>query len=157
MAKFNLLILILSLLFSISCFPDDELHKKDYELIANFNSHKEQFNQILQIIQETCNVSPNHEKGLKLTIENLAKYKSLAKELGFSEETFGNCIKDGVEFVDSVQGLAVSGSSKGYAFLRNKPEILTDSLDTYSHPNLDSYIAYKNIEGNWYLFFEFDN
>jgi hypothetical protein len=158
MCKLKLILLTFSLLFSTSCFPSFyEQHKKDNKLIETFNLHRAQFNQILQIMQENCNDSKNQEKGLKLTDENLAKYKRLAKEIGFSEETFGNCIKDGVEFVDSVQGLAVSGSSKGYAFLNNKPEILTVRLDTYQHPNPDSYTAYRNIEGNWYLFFEFDN
>lgn len=126
-------------------------------MIENFTQHKEQFDQILQIMRENCDVSQNPANKVKLNDEKLAEYKKLSKEIGFSDEVFGNCVKDGVEFVDSVQGLAVSGSAKGYAFLVNKPETVADNLNTYSHPNFDSYTVYRNIEGNWYLFFEFNN
>ena len=158
MGKFRFLILFFSLTFFVGCFPNyDEKHKKDEELITNFQSHKEEFNQLLQIILEECKTSQSSKEGFKLSGEKLAKYKHLSKEIGLPNNTMGNCLKNGVEFVDSVQGLAVSGSSKGFAFLKNKPEILVDNLDSYSHTTLDSYTAFRNIESNWYLYFEYDN
>ena len=62
-----------------------------------------------------------------------------------------------VWFHASTRGLAVSGSSKGYAYLLEKPKTLVDNLDEYWSKDNKSFTAFRQIEGNWYLYFDYED
>lgn len=56
----------------------------------------------------------------------------------------------------SRQGLVTGGSSKGYAYLKEKPEIVVDSLNDFQFEKSEErrLVAYKQITENWYLYYE---
>lgn len=146
-------------------------HPKDEILIENFNVHRGEFEELLQMFKadrslgrvgdgftrtasffEKC-TGPNawNGKEIEVTKERLATYEQLFIKLGLSGGIEGYCEKDQVFFRASSKGLYMSGSSKGYAYLVNPPKLIVDSLNTYRSP--DEVTAFKHIDGNWYLFF----
>ena len=54
-------------------------------------------------------------------------------------------------FFSTSQGLSVTGSTKGYAFLTDPPKLVVQSLDTYWSDDKRSFTAFRHIDGNWYL------
>jgi hypothetical protein len=80
--------------------------------------------------------------------------------LGLSAGIEGYCEKDAILFYASTKGLSVTGSTKGYAYLKKVPENsekLVNSLDDYWSPDGKSFTAYRRIEGNWYLYFDYED
>lgn len=173
-----IVILILTVTSSLlcSCLPisDEKEHPRDEELIENFQSHKAEFNQLLQMFQEDKSIgrvafnftrtssffekckSANSWDGktVEPSDERLAEYRRLFKVLDLSKGIEGYCEKNIIWFYSSSRGLSVSGSSKGFAYVLEKPEITVDSLNDYRFKNDESSPAFRHIEGNWYLFLD---
>jgi hypothetical protein len=173
------LALVLLAFFAIGCMTDiwKKEHPKDEKLIENFQSHKEEFNQLLQMFLEDKYVgridfdftrasdffekckSSDGQNGneIELSKDRLESYRKLFNELGLSFGIEGYCEKEKVIFYASTQGLSVSGSTKGYAYLANPPEKIVDNLDKYWSQDRQSFTAFRHIEGNWYLYFDYED
>ncbi len=171
------LILIGCILFCCVLACEDKEHSKDEQLIQNFQNHKAEFNQLVQMFQEDKSLGrvsydftrtsnffekckePNGWNGKEIEVSNerLYQYRKLFKNLGLSAGIEGYCEKEIIEFIASTRGLSVTGSSKGYAYLQKPPKILVDSLDNYWSEDKKSFTAYKHIEGNWYLYFDYED
>ncbi len=165
---------ILVLFFFVSC--GEKSHPKDVELIANFQNHKEEFNQLLKMFQEDESLgrvasdftrknfyekgSPKkwNRKEIEADEKRLTEYRKLFGQLGLSAGIEGYEEKDSIWFHASAQGLAVSGSSKGYVFVLKKPvpDLVVESLDDTKPNGKESTLAYRHIEGNWYLYYAID-
>lgn len=152
-------------------------HPKDAKMIENFGAHRSKFEELLKMFEadrslgrvgpdftrnasffEKC-VGPNAWDG-KVTLvaeERLAAYRQLFKELGLTAGIEGYCDKIEVLFYASTRGLSVSGSMKGYSNLKVRPEVVVESLDTYWSADGRSFTAYKQIDGNWYLYFNYED
>ncbi len=140
-------------------------HPTDEELLGNWQTHKTDFDQLLQMFQTDKKLSrvsfdftrPEHPDEIGISIERVNKYKGYFNKLGLTAGIEGYDERDTIWFYSSTQGLAVSGSSKGYAYLEIKPKLIVDDLDKYWSKDGKSFTAFKNIEGNWYLYLQFQN
>lgn len=140
-------------------------HPSDDVLIANFQSHKSQFDQLLQMFIADKGLGrvakdftrPANPAEIGVTPERLAEYRKLFTTLGLRSGIEGYDPKDTVTFYASTQGLAVSGSSKGFAYLKEPPKILVDKLDGYRSADGRSFTVYRHLEGNWYLYLDYED
>lgn len=48
-----------------------------------------------------------------------------------------------IEFIATTSGLSISGSSKGYAFLENKTDLIVENLDEYFSSDERLFTAVK--------------
>ncbi len=160
-------LLVYALMFSWIFTSGDIPHKPDEELIANFQSHKAEFNKLLQMVNEDKDLkrvdyywtAPENPQTIGVSQERIDEYRRLFNKADIPRGFAAFQSKDYIEFISSAQGLAVSGSSKSYVYSIERPSNVVDNLDTYRSPESKSsptYPAYRHIEGNWYLCFEAD-
>jgi hypothetical protein len=100
---------------------------------------------------------PEDPGSIGVTQQRLRSYRELFKALGLPDGIEGYDKKEIIWFHVSSQGLSVSGSSKGYAYLVKRPELLVHSLEDYWSEDGQSFTAFRLIEGNWYLYFDFED
>jgi hypothetical protein len=94
-----------------------------------------------------------------LSDERWDEYRALFRKLGSSN---GICRYEkehpGVVYVlYSDQGLAVGGSSKGYAYSPYPLEPTYESLDRSPTDLASNDYAYKRIDDHWYIFYTWDD
>ena len=156
-------ILMLSTAFTGGDIP----HKSDEELIANFHSHRPEFDRLLQMINEDQGLlrvddswtSPENPQAVGISRERIDAYHGLFRRAGIPRGFSAFQTRDFIEFIASAQGLVVSGSSKGYLYATEPPPRLVDDLDNYRPQDKGlsrAFPVFRHIEGNWYLFFEAD-
>jgi len=100
---------------------------------------------------------PDDPRTVGVSLERLGEYRKLFNTLGLSNGIEGYKEKDLIYFRASAQGLAVSGSGKGYAFAVVRPAVVVHNLDNYRSEDSRSFTAFRHIEGNWYLYLEFED
>jgi hypothetical protein len=143
-------------------------------MLDNFQAHKTEFNQLLQMFltdQKLMGVAyqwtdPANIQSAGITPERLKAYDGL-----FWKVNLGLALRPSlslrrhhdqedpkaVEFIFSTRGLAVSGSVKGYVYTVKRPSLVVDNLNTYRSEDGKSFTAYRYIEGNWYLFYDYND
>jgi hypothetical protein len=100
---------------------------------------------------------PEKPGEIGITEERIKEYRRFFDELKLTAGIEGYEPKDSVMFIRSTQGLSISGSSKGFAYLEKRPELLVDSLDDYRSKDGRSFTAFRHIEGNWYLYYDYED
>ena len=168
------------LIFSLSMSCGEKEHPKDEKLIEIYQSHKNEFNQLLQMFQEdkslgrvapeftrTANFfeeckAPNiwNGKNIEIGEARLSEYRKLFSLLELPAGIEGYCEKDIILFYASTKGLSVTGSSKGFAYLEEMPTgnlKIVENLDNYWSSDGKSFRAFRRIEGNWYLYFDYED
>jgi len=137
-------------------------HPSDKKLIENFQTHKAAFDQLLRMFLADKGLGrvgedftrPENASSVGVNAEGLKAYRRLFERLGLKGGVEGYDEKDIVLFYASAEGLSVSGSSKGYAYCKQRPPLVVEDLDSYKSPGDKSFTAFRHLEGNWYLFFE---
>jgi len=140
-------------------------HPSDKDLIDNWRSHKNDFETLLQMFltdKQLGRVAPTFTRPenpgeIGVTVARLSEYRNYFSKLDLTAGIEGYDEKDIIWFHASTQGLTVTGSAKGYAYTKTKPKLLVDDLDKYWSKNGRSFTAFKSIEGNWYLYFEYED
>lgn len=162
---------LISLVFAFVILPSGCLsgfskeHPKDAELLENFQTHKAGFNQLLQMFFADKGLGrvaydftrPEDLRTVGVSSERLSEYKKLFRKLDLSAGIEGYNEKDYIWFHASTQGLSVTGSGKGYAYLKERPPLVVDDLDTYWSKDGRSFTAFRHIEDNWYLYFDYED
>lgn len=155
---------ILMVVVMSSVFPDvsGQPHQSDEELIANFNSHKAEFEKLLAMVLEDKMLSrvdenytePSDAQAVGISQERIAEYRRLFRELGIARGFSAPDSRDYVEFISSSQGWVDSGSSKGYLYGTGQTQMaLIDSLDKFSSQPRPRGSGRRRIEGKWSLYF----
>jgi hypothetical protein len=140
-------------------------HPSDQSLLTNFQNHRTEFDQLLQTFLADKGLGrvaydftrPENPQTIGISPDRLQQYRKLFGRLGLSEGIEGYDEKDLVWFHASAQGLSVTGSGKGYAYLTKPPPLVVDSLDNYWSKDGKSFTAFRHIEGNWYLYLEYED
>lgn len=140
-------------------------HPNDEALLQRFRTHRQEFEQLLHMYQVDKGLGrvapgftrPANPAEVGVTKERIDEYRRLFIVLGLSAGIEGYGERDTVFFYASTQGLSVSGSSKGFAYLTKPPALMVDQLDGYRSPDGRSFSAFRHIEGNWYLHFDFED
>ena len=176
----NLVLLfgIIVVIAGSACFLYAEKdHPKDRDLLEFFSENRHDFDALIAMFKADRSlgrIGSNFErtssffgecKGdkvwngdkIEVTKERLSDYRSLFTKLKLPAGIEGYCDKHEIYLYASTKGLSITGSTKGYAFLDERPKVLVDDLDTYWSADGKSFIAYRHIEGNWYLFFDYED
>ena len=154
-----------SLLLILSIAGCSSRHPTDQKLLAEFQSHKAQFEQLLAMFQADKKLErvaysftrPDNPVEIGITRERIQQYRDLFDNLKLTAGIEGLEPKDMVMFHRSTYGLSVSGSSKGFAYFLKPPQLLVDSLDGYRSKDGRSFTAFRHIEGNWYLYYDYED
>lgn len=134
-ASLGVLGLLLLVSFN-SAFPS-ERHRSDDELIANFEAHRGKFAEAVEQFHARGWVDAELLKAMEVNVDGVIEYP-----------------RDVITFADSVQGIAVSGSSKGYAYSKTPPKPLVDVTDGYRGGDGSGFLVYRHIEGPWYIYYD---
>lgn len=140
-------------------------HPSDESLIKNFEKNQTAFNELVGMIQQDKELArvdddwtlPDNPSSIGITSERIAKYRQIFKELKIPRGFYSFTDPVRITLLASSSGLSVSGSSKGYAFLENKPDLVVENLDNHHSPNSHSFTAYRHLSGNWYLVYDFED
>jgi hypothetical protein len=149
-------------------------HPSDREMLNNFQKHKTEFDQLLQMFiadQQLESVahqwtSPTDLQLAGITPQRLEEYNALIWKINLRIDfcrlairpcmslwkVYGQTGLDAVEFSFSSRGLAVSGSVKGYIYTFKSPSPIVDNLDKYTSES-GKFTVYRHIEENWYLYY----
>ncbi len=149
----------------------------DQSLIQRFETRRDSFEKLLEMFKsdrslgrvaydftrtasffERCEGADAwNGKEIEVSNSRLREYRSLFSELELSAGIEGYCQKDFVTFIGATQGLSISGSSKGFAYIEKPPKLIVEDLDSYFSEDRRSFIAFRRIEGNWYLYRDFED
>ncbi len=136
-----------------------QAHPPTSTLILNFQNHRAEFNQLLQMFLQDKSaerIAPAFTRPANApSPAELAEYRALFTRLGLQVGIEGYGEKRQVFFIASTFGLSVSGSGKGYAYCVERPALVVDDIDHYRSPDGKSFTAFQHIEGNWYLYFDY--
>jgi hypothetical protein len=133
----SLAVLALLLVVSFDSGFPSERHRPDDELIANFKSHRGQFAEAVAQFRARGWVDAALLKAMDVNSDGVIEYP-----------------RDVITFTDSVQGIAVSGSSKGYAYSKTPPRPLVEVTDSYHGGDGGGFLVYRHIEGPWYIYYD---
>lgn len=134
--------------------------ESEEDLRSNFAANREAIGQILKMQHEDSDVVriapeftrlkdnwawPREDVGF--SEERWERYRKLFKEAGITDGIDSN---DGnVFFYVSSQGLSVTGTSRGYAHVKDTPRSVVANFERC--PRREG-ICYVKVEDNWYLF-----
>ena len=157
----------------------EKYHPKDADMIENFNAHREDFETLVQMLKEdralgrvandftrTSNffgdckeetMECSTAKEIGVTEARLSEYRRLFNKLDLEKGIEGYGKKETIAFLASTKGLSVTGSTKGYWHTTVAPKTIVDDLDTYWSADGKSFLATRHIDGNWYLFFDYED
>jgi hypothetical protein len=162
MRNFPLPILLLMVLSLMGCSAK---HPSDQVLLTDFENHKAEFNQLLEMFLADKKMSrvsyhftrPENPSEVGVSEQRLQEYRDLFAKLDLSDGMEGNKDKDMVWFYASLSGVTVATSSKGFAYSSKPPQYLANSLDGYRSPDGKAYTVFRHIEGNWYLYLDVED
>lgn len=147
-------------------------HPSSASMIHQFHEHRKEFEETLQMFlidKELGRVAPHFTRPddpskIGVSPERIARYRMLLRSAGVSDGIEGYGRKDEICFRVSDRGLSISGSAKGIAWRTGPPEpakVLVDDLDAYLMKMFPgdhhSFTAYQRIEGNWYLYYDYED
>jgi hypothetical protein len=132
-----------------------DAHPTDTEMLAQFREHRAELETIVGMLladPQVERLAPDFTRPdpLPITAERLADYRKRLAAAGIRHGISRH--GDGVEFIVSTQGLAVSGSAKSFFHdeaAADDAEVTDGDLDTVAGGS--SALFQRHIEGNWWL------
>jgi len=154
--------IILLLLFRCGC---DSSHPSDQTLLDNFTKHEQDFGKLVAMIWtdkqlqrvDATGTNPGDLQSIGVSPERISEYRTLFSRLSIPRGFYAFHNPERFTFLASAQGLSVSGSAKGYAYLEDKPDLVVTNLEAYCPADGRSFTAYQHIKGNWYLYFDYED
>jgi hypothetical protein len=158
-------------------------HPSDEEMMANFIEHRDEFETLRRMMQSDGQLKrvdfnwtqPDDPASVGITPQRIELYRELSRRVGLERgvEAFGDSAKR-VTFLASARGLSISGSSKSYVWLAQRPkgdrdQVVVENLDAYANRKREERRQYfmknkramagnadalRKIDGNWYLEYE---
>lgn len=140
----------------------DRPHAKDQEMLDNFARHEKGFEELAAMLRHDKMLvrvdddwtEPADPATVGVDAERIAEYRRRFRELGIPRGFRAKHDPEQFTFIASAVGLGISGSGKGYAYLEDSPNLIVKNLDEYKSPDGRSFLACRQIKGNWYLFLD---
>ena len=115
---------MLSLLFLCGCGSS---HPGDLSLLDNFKKHEQDFNKLITMIRKDKKLqriddtwtNPTDPKSIGVSQARIREYRGMFSKLSIPRGFYAFLDPERFTFLASTQGLSVSGSAKGYAYLEN--------------------------------------
>lgn len=141
-------------------------HPSDAQMMKELRVHRAEFETLLAMFEQDRGVGriapdfvlPNTPTRQRTTLppERLANYRRRFEELDLVAGIEGYGDKSSVHFYRSTMGLSISGSIKGFAYLKKPPEGLV-SGNVQRRPHDHAFSNYRHVEGRWYLYYHYDD
>ena len=140
-------------------------HPSDIDLITNFERKKSNFVDLIMMIQSDKGLErvdedwtrPSDPLSIGIIPERIARYRQLMDELKIARGFESSLDPTVITLIASASGLSISGSAKGYVYSEIVPNNLVSDLDNYLASDGKSFVAYRHIEGHWYLYLEIED
>jgi hypothetical protein len=144
-------------------------HPSSAKLLQQWHDHRAELQQLVTDFQKDKALNrvapdftrPDDPSTVGVSPARIADYRERLQKAEVSRGIEGYGDKDAITFIVSALGLSVSGSGKGIAYLEGDPEILVPDLDAYVSKALAdhsrSFTAYQRLEGNWYLYYDYED
>lgn len=84
--------------------------------------------------------------------ERIESYRKLFSTLSIPPGFYAFNDPERFEFIASTRGLSVTGSSKGYAYLQEKPDLVVVNLDSYWSSDRKSFTVIGISKGSGLFF-----
>jgi hypothetical protein len=142
----------------------------DAQLIESFQAHRESFEELRAMMAEDSQfgvvrrdwMSTLHgrdeqvgESHPSITDDRWRLYRDKFQALGLSGGVTRALVGDCELYFGSYsEGLVIAGTAKGIAYCDHPPSPLVENLDRGPIPAKTT--SFRSIEGNWYLFFEYN-
>jgi len=163
--RFAIILILALAAFSFGGCLFESKHATDEYMIANFKAHQSEFDQLLQMILSDKGLLrvdndwtlPANPEAVGVSQERISGYRKIFHRVGVPRGFSARESRDEIDFIATTKGLSVTGSAKGYTWLSKRPELVIDNLDKYWSTDGKSFTAYRHIEGNWYLWFDYED
>ncbi len=144
-------------------------HPPSARLLQQWHDHHTELEQLVKMFQADKGLNrvapdftrPDDPATVGVAPTRIAEYRQLLQKAGVHSGVEGYGDKDSVTFIVSALGLSVSGSGKGFAYLEGTPEGLVSDLDAHIAHAIStrarSFTAYQHIEGDWYLYYDYED
>jgi hypothetical protein len=135
---------------------------RDVDVIAQFRSHRTEIDTLMTMMREDrdlLRVDDNWTDPASsgISAQRIATYRRMLASIGYPRGFYYDPTSGRVTFMVWAAGLAGSGSSKSLMYKPEKPSPLVDDLDAYRPPKGQDYaLAFRHIEGDWYLEYDAD-
>lgn len=138
---------------------------KDAVMIENFYKHRGDFEKMVEMIKADAGLErvdynwtrPEDIEEIGITAKRISEYRRLFVKTNVPRGFYATDQRNAIEFMAGSQGLSVTGLSKGYTYFESPPKLIVENLDTYWSENGRSFIAYRHIKGNWYLYLDYED
>jgi len=153
-------------------------HPRDAELLERFRTHRAELEQLVRMFQEDAGLGrvgatftrPEDPGRVGVTEQRIAEYRRLCAAVGapdciegydaaydrlYEAKSSRAEAKDPIWVPVSSQGLAVSGSSKGFVYSTNPSFPVVDDLDRVTPTRSGTWL--RRIEGPWHLYYDFED
>lgn len=132
-----------------------DAHPTDAEMLVQFHEHRAEFEAIVDMLRadpQVQRLAPDFTRPdpLPITAERLADYRKRLAAAGVRQGISRHGAS--VELIVSTQGLAISGSAKGFFHdeaAAEDAEVTDGDLDAVAGGS--SALFQRHIEGNWWL------
>lgn len=157
--KLKTLILLSFFLSSCQSYPLDEV------LMARFTENQKAFEALVHMFQEDDGLErvgldftyPEDLDSIGISVERIEKYRELFKVLQVSGGIEGHGEKESIYFYAFNRGLGVSGFSKGYVYSSTIPGLVVENLDFYFKNKEESFILFRELKDDWYLYLSYED
>ena len=152
--------------FSLVDETDLMPHPTDQTLAAKFYKHRADFEHLRDLFNADKEVHrvyyestvPEEPSTVGVNKERLALYQSYFTKLGLNSGVADDYVsKDIIRFIASTRGTMFGGSGKGYVYAESRPPEIVDDLNKYWSKRDKPFTVYKHLEGNWYLYFDYED
>lgn len=157
-------------------------HPGDAALLRNFHAHHTTLDTLVTMLREDAALKrvgtdfthPRDAQAIGVGPERLQVYRTLCRTAHIGQCVSAYDKTKSFDFLASTQGLAISGSSKGYSYIVDpttffqqgpdasrpgEPGVITftaDETDSVQN-NGRSFTAYRHIADHWFIFYEFED
>jgi hypothetical protein len=154
-------------------------HPSDAQLLERFRSHREELEALVRMFEEDAGLGrvgasftrPEDPGRVGVSEQRIREYRRLCAAVGAPDciegydatfdRLYGAVEPDRTESKDPIWihvsgvGLSISGSSKGFAYSPSPPFPVVADLDLVSPTRSGTWL--RRIEGNWYLYYEYED
>lgn len=152
-----LLVIVVMYVGLANFFPRETPAPTDQTLEANFKTHKQNLESLVEMSKVDRNRIVRIPDGQPaMSDEQTRQFNYYIREAGIQGDVRSESRPDGTNTIYLPcwnRNLIMNGLSKGYAYSETELTPVVTSLDDYDSWPKGSKLIYKKLENNWYLFF----
>jgi len=157
-------VLLVTLLCLAACYGGGP-KPTDAELLARFRAHRPEIATLMKMMEEDRVIrridydwtDPSNPLSAGISADRISQYRRILFDIDCPRGFYYDSNTGSVTIIAWAVGLVGSGASKSFMYKPVNPVPLVDELDSYQVPAGQDYVlAYRHIEGDWYLEYDAD-